>query len=525
MDTPETSPEALGQKVSSLFVNNRPVFAEQIEAFWLEGAALLAAEKKAEEAERAAGRAIGEEREAVRAGKAKPRLTDPDTSPGDGWTWRRVNYVDEVGYALGAGRVEDEIYRTLHGHPVTAGYAVDAGRVEGWLPPDVASHIREGPADWPANPSRATMFALLAAFHDVSDPHCKQILPAAAVLARRKQVNKLLLRIKLCTWVAPATGRCHHTGREGAERLATLWKYLDHVAEDLATGGRAAQAREIVEICDQLLALGRSSAGPEDVPAVGSYSDVSGPSGFSGRMGMSGGDEWENLANEFDRLASRAVVLVRALDPAYDTGVFFTPAPVSLLEAYPKTGTPSITDMETLREVCLLRGKTDEQAAACVAMLERACKKGALNAVTKRQWPGRVIDEVTGAYRLFFSDPELVRAFDQRFGALKAWAEARQQEESSAPNTPDAAATLSKDARALAALADHPDWTDKQIAKAAGCNVKSLYRMKSFTTAKAALKQGRDDMPKGSKSKEGEVEAWQPGEGPDDGGSLNAQYK
>jgi hypothetical protein len=42
-----------------------------------------------------------------------------------------------------------------------------------------------------------------------------------------------------------------------------------------------------------------------------------------------------------------------------------------------------------------------------------------------------VID--AGDHRLFFSDPELVRAFDQRFGALKAWAEARQQEESGAP--------------------------------------------------------------------------------------------
>jgi len=87
------------------------------------------------------------------------------------------------------------------------------------------------------------------------------------------------------------------------------------------------------------------------------------------------------------------------------------------------------------------------------------------------------------------------------------------------------AAELSKVARALAALTDHPDWTDEQIAKAAGCNVKSLYRMKKFKDAKALLKEGKGDMPKGSKSKEGDVEAWERDEDPDKGNSLGAQYE
>lgn len=86
-------------------------------------------------------------------------------------------------------------------------------------------------------------------------------------------------------------------------------------------------------------------------------------------------------------------------------------------------------------------------------------------------------------------------------------------------------AELSKEALALAALTDHPDWTDEQIADAADCCRESLYRMKKFMAAKALLKEGKHDVARGSKSKEGEVEAWKPGEGPDDGGSLDAQYK
>ncbi len=71
------------------------------------------------------------------------------------------------------------------------------------------------------------------------------------------------------------------------------------------------------------------------------------------------------------------------------------------------------------------------------------------------------------------------------------------------------AKALSKEAKALAALADHPNWTDGQIAQAAGCDRRSLYRMKKFVAAKGMLKDGKDLMPKGRKDGQtGEVEAW-----------------
>jgi len=68
---------------------------------------------------------------------------------------------------------------------------------------------------------------------------------------------------------------------------------------------------------------------------------------------------------------------------------------------------------------------------------------------------------------------------------------------------------LSKEAMALGALTDHPDWTDKQIAGIAGCPWTELYRVPKYKFAKAAMKAGKSNMPKGSKDAEsGDMEAW-----------------
>jgi len=73
----------------------------------------------------------------------------------------------------------------------------------------------------------------------------------------------------------------------------------------------------------------------------------------------------------------------------------------------------------------------------------------------------------------------------------------------------DQAAGLSKEAKALAALVDHPDWTDTKIAEAAGCARTELYRMPKYKAAKAAMKSGRQDAPSGVKDAQtGDVEAW-----------------
>lgn len=65
-------------------------------------------------------------------------------------------------------------------------------------------------------------------------------------------------------------------------------------------------------------------------------------------------------------------------------------------------------------------------------------------------------------------------------------------------------------ALALAMLAEHPDWTDKKIAKEIGISRTTLYTWPDFKKAKEILKQERKRLLKGSKnSKTGELEAWQ----------------
>lgn len=67
----------------------------------------------------------------------------------------------------------------------------------------------------------------------------------------------------------------------------------------------------------------------------------------------------------------------------------------------------------------------------------------------------------------------------------------------------------SLEARALAVLTDHPDWTDTKIAETLHCNRTSLYRLKKFTAARELLKQdGKATMLRGSKPKDVNLDAW-----------------
>jgi hypothetical protein len=66
------------------------------------------------------------------------------------------------------------------------------------------------------------------------------------------------------------------------------------------------------------------------------------------------------------------------------------------------------------------------------------------------------------------------------------------------------------EALALAMLVDHPDWSDTKIAKAIGVNRTTLYDWQNFKKAKEALKQGKNEFPKGSKNgKTGNMQAWE----------------
>jgi len=88
-------------------------------------------------------------------------------------------------------------------------------------------------------------------------------------------------------------------------------------------------------------------------------------------------------------------------------------------------------------------------------------------------------------------------------GAPSAAAQAKAAGDDSEP-----LATPDKETLALVALHKHPDWTNRKIAEAVGCNRTTLYTFKRFMAAREILKQGKNDLPRGSKYPEENIEAW-----------------
>jgi hypothetical protein len=134
-------------------------------------------------------------------------------------------------------------------------------------------------------------------------------------------------------------------------------------------------------------------------------------------------------------------------------------------------------------------------------------------------FPGAVNDEVeTSLRKLAEKDKRKTNAMSDIEKAAHAGVR-RALKEVADPYAPAVtpakhAKTLSKEAMALAALADHPDWTDEQVAQAAGCQRGSLYRMPKYVAAKRVLKDRQDLLPRGYQNREtGNVEA-----SDDDGG-------
>lgn len=68
------------------------------------------------------------------------------------------------------------------------------------------------------------------------------------------------------------------------------------------------------------------------------------------------------------------------------------------------------------------------------------------------------------------------------------------------------------EAKALAVLAQHPDWTDKSIAEAAGLHPKSLCRYDLYRQARKISKEaGKAGLSRGHKTQDGTIEAYTEG--------------
>jgi hypothetical protein len=224
-------------------------------------------------------------------------------------------------------------------------------------------------------------------------------------------------------------------GRRGfLARLYDRAERLERLAREAgaASGSRAAHADEVIALCDELLALGRDTKTSGAAPPVGDYQHMSGPSGLMGRMGTARNEEWDALASEFDRRAERLARLVGVLDPTFDTRAFYSPDVVSVWDAYPAARAALSEENRQRERQELVSSGMNEAVADTYLATQRAIGEDRLRKVmwTKMQWPGYV-REVTarrGKWRLFYTTPVLVRAFDDRFTRLKLWAEERRAE-------------------------------------------------------------------------------------------------
>ena len=199
-------------------------------------------------------------------------------------------------------------------------------------------------------------------------------------------------------------------------------------------------AEQIVALCDEMLRLGREPGGEYKYGAL--------------RRGVMRGAQWETLAVELDGVAQRIANLVKSLVPAYDTTTFYNPAPVSVHKAYPQARKELSEEGRFWLQEDWLRGEGAEavQDADDLLNQDRADMDPeafdlpddepaepdlyAIQEVrtrmqrTKMQWPGYVVElcltrSGLRPYRLFYSPPAFLHAFDERFNALKTWAAER----------------------------------------------------------------------------------------------------
>jgi hypothetical protein len=160
---------------------------------------------------------------------------------------------------------------------------------------------------------------------------------------------------------------------------------------------------------------------------------------------------------------------------------------------------------DRLAAVGLLCGEIEYDALPAVGWLERNRPEQAA-AVLK--W--RLVMVTDGAYLCAIGDPRDPEARKKRavwrvFAELLiGWLEELAKELEAAAT----AATLSAEGRALAVLVQHPDWPATQIAKAVGCHRGHLYRCQNFVAARKFLRNS-SQIPKGSKSPGGDLEAWE----------------
>jgi hypothetical protein len=103
--------------------------------------------------------------------------------------------------------------------------------------------------------------------------------------------------------------------------------------------------------------------------------------------------------------------------------------------------------------------------------------------------------------------PEIERHVVDEATAYEHWKAANRQPPTDGSVEPDDT-QLSKEALAIAALKDHPGWTHKAIASAAGCHEKTLFKFPAYMAARELLAKSKENIPRGYKDSDGSLESW-----------------
>jgi hypothetical protein len=107
------------------------------------------------------------------------------------------------------------------------------------------------------------------------------------------------------------------------------------------------------------------------------------------------------------------------------------------------------------------------------------------------------------------SDAELRAAALGAIGAVDRLANWLRERAATSKDQPGPKAKRpSKLAQAMGMLHTHPGWSTKKIAERVGCNPKYLSQCRRFTEAKKAIKRlGKNALPRGTKTRAGDLEA------------------
>jgi len=186
------------------------------------------------------------------------------------------------------------------------------------------------------------------------------------------------------------------------------------------------------------------------------------------------------------------------------------------------TGVKSLQGLLTDEELECFRHEVSEAATAWMVWREKAIVAGVLESL--RQTDRRAKDTawikwVDDNRALKQEWDDLTDALDElrrRLEMTGALVDARKAEQGSGwlgergekvGPSPDG---IPGEARALAVLVEHPEWSDLRIAKEAGVNRTQLYRYPRYRAARQTVREaGRGAMPKGWKTAAGDLDAYE----------------